>query len=150
MNFTSGSLTRVAPRCEMRYFVQAGMNQSTKHITATNTSPFTIELISVNASGNTGYNTNFNPYQGYSWTLLTSASPITGFNASDFTVNTSLFNSGAVLGSQFSVTEGATDLSLVLNFTPVPEPSTWALMAGGVCMLSVAVLRRLRAAAARS
>ena len=119
-------------------------------ITATNTSPFTIELISVNASGNTGYNTNFNPYQGYSWTLLTSASPITGFNASDFTVNTSLFNSGAVLGSQFSVTEGATDLSLVLNFTPVPEPSTWALMAGGVCMLSVAVLRRRRAAAARS
>jgi hypothetical protein len=38
------------------------------------------------------------------------------------------------------VSESGNDL--MLNFTPVPEPSTWALMAGGICVLGVGMLRR--------
>ena len=37
MNFTSGSLTRVAPKREMIYFVQVGMNHSTTDMITTNT-----------------------------------------------------------------------------------------------------------------
>ena len=44
MNFTSGSLTRVAPRREMMYFVQVGMNQSTTDIITTNTTSQILKL----------------------------------------------------------------------------------------------------------
>jgi hypothetical protein len=32
----------------------------------------------------------------------------------------------------------------MLNFTPVPEPSTWALMIAGGGMLAIAAFRRRR------
>jgi hypothetical protein len=65
-----------------------------------------------------------------------------GFNASDFNIDTSNFlNSTA---SHFYVTDTGT--SLMLNFTPVPEPSTWALMIGGICVLAGAAVRRRRRA----
>jgi hypothetical protein len=43
---------------------------------------------------------------------------------------------------QFNVTQVGNDLDL--NFTPVPEPSTWALMGSDLCALGGAIRRRRR------
>jgi hypothetical protein len=44
-------------------------------------------------------------------------------------------------GGTFSLSEVGGN-TLKLTFTPVPEPSTWALMAAGLCALGAAVRRR--------
>jgi len=46
------------------------------------------------------------------------------------------------LGGTFSV--GVISNDLMLTFSPVPEPSTLALMASGLCALGAAVRRRRR------
>jgi threonine dehydrogenase-like Zn-dependent dehydrogenase len=46
-------------------------------------------------------------------------------------------------GSGFLVTQDATHL--YLNFTAVPEPSTWALLVTGAGLIGLTALRRRRA-----
>ena len=75
----------------------------------------------------------------YSWTLL-SAQSISGFSTSDFTIDDTTFFQNALGGGTFSISDVSNDL--VLSFTPVPEPSTWLLMATGLCTLAAAVRRR--------
>jgi len=101
---------------------------------------FTIQLVSVSPSTMQMGIATFNTTLPYSWTLL-SAGSITGFTGSDqFTIDdTSLFQN-SVGGGTFSVTDAGDNL--MLDFTPVPEPSTWALMATGLCGLGVAMRRR--------
>jgi hypothetical protein len=69
------------------------------------------------------------------------------FAASDFTINSANFD-GGVAASHFSLSVNGADNQLILNFTPVPEPSTWALLAAGLGLVSLAMIRRRRAAAA--
>jgi autotransporter-associated beta strand protein len=115
-------------------------------ITATAANPFEIQLVGVDSTGLvTGTASTFNPSQSYSWTLL-SAGSITmtgGFNSAAFTFDTSNF-SNSLAGGFFSVTDPGSGPNLMLNFTPVPEPSTWALMATGLGALVAAVRRRRR------
>ncbi|MFY9925900.1 MAG: autotransporter-associated beta strand repeat-containing protein [Opitutaceae bacterium] len=115
-------------------------------ITATAANPFEIQLVGVDSTGLvTGTASSFNPSQSYSWTLL-SAGSITmtgGFNSLAFTFDTSNF-SNSLAGGFFSVTDPGSGPNLMLNFTPVPEPSTWALMATGLGALVAAVRRRRR------
>jgi hypothetical protein len=107
-------------------------------IAATPASPFTIAVESINPATGTPGLATFNNSQPYSWKLL-SAGTLTGFSASDFVVNDSSFANSLGIGS-FFVSSGGNDV--FLNFTPVPEPSTWAMMAAGLALLAVAAWRR--------
>jgi len=109
-------------------------------ISSTPSNPFSIYVRSIDPSTGAPGVANFNPGQPYTWTLL-SAGSISGFSPLDFSIDTSLFQN-TTNGGQFFITDSGTDL--VLNFTPVPEPSTWALMAGGLCALAAAIRLRRR------
>ena len=102
-------------------------------MTSTPGSPFSIAVESIDpASGNPGL-ANFNPAQPYSWTLV-SAGSISGFNPADFSFNTSAFQN-SLGGGSFSM--GQLGNSLTLNFVPVPEPGTWALLLAGVAVVAI-------------
>ncbi len=88
---------------------------------------------------------NFNNTLNYSWTLFSTGTAITGFDASDFAINTGAFNgttgfSNALGGGAFSVDLADGNTDIVLKFTAVPEPG--AALLGGLGML--ALLRRRR------
>ncbi len=113
------------------------------NITATSGSQFTIQLVAVNpATGQFQLNSaNFNNGTAYSWTLLTAGTPITGFTGSNqFDVDDTTDFQNPFQGGTFSV--GVIGNELTLTFSPVPEPSTWVLMATGLCALGAAARRR--------
>jgi hypothetical protein len=107
-------------------------------VTASPGSPFVINVISLNQSTGSPGAATFNASLSYQWTLL-SAPSLSGFSASDFTLNTGSFLNG-LGGGSFALTSGSNNI--YLNFTPVPEPSTWALMAAGLSVLGYAGWRR--------
>jgi hypothetical protein len=115
-------------------------------ITATPAAPFTIDIESIDPVAGVPGMANFNYLQAYQWTLLAS-SGISGFSATDFMLDTTAFQNGFA-GGNFSLTSDGSNI--FLNFTPVPEPSTWALIASGLGIVGIAARRRrARAAAAR-
>jgi autotransporter-associated beta strand protein len=124
----------------------AGIDYSTINVTgaltisANPSSPFTISVISINpGSGGPGL-ANFNSSQPYTWTLVTAGS-IAAFSAADFTVSTTDFQN-AIGGGVFGV--GEVGNTLTLNFTPVPEPSTWMLLSAGLAAAGASLRRRRR------
>ena len=107
-------------------------------ITANPAAKFTVSVISIDpGSGNAGLAT-FNASSTYQWTLL-SATTITGFAANDFHIDPSGFQN-PLMGGGFSIVQSGN--TLVLDFTPVPEPSTWALIAVGIAAMTIFSLRR--------
>jgi hypothetical protein len=104
----------------------------------------TFNLDSVTSSGSAANALNFNPSRSYSWMFATSSSSISGFSASDFNLVTSGFSNGTG-GGTFSLSEVGDNL--FLNFTPVPEPSTWSLMGAGLgaLIIPLAIRRRHKA-----
>ncbi len=65
-----------------------------------------------------------------SWTILTS-SGLSGFDAANWTINTSGFATGSAYGGNFTLDQIGNDL--VLSYTVIPEPSVTLL--GGVGLL---------------
>lgn len=107
---------------------------------ATTGAPFTIFLRTVDSSGAPGSAVNFVPTNPYSWTILTSTN-LSGFNPNAVTLDTSGFTS-AVNGGTFSLSTSSNNLTV--DFTPVPEPETWALLVTGLGIAGYQALRRRR------
>lgn len=108
---------------------------------------FTLKVQSYDAAGIPGNPAaNFNIYAPASWAIVTVGGSIMNFNASAFTIDSSSFEGGGIASTHFSLTQSGSQL--MLNFTPVPEPSTWALIGAGTCILGLAALRRRRRIAA--
>ena len=101
---------------------------------------FTLALNSIAPGGGPGM-AIFNSALPYSMTILTSASPITGFSPSIFAFNTTAFQN-SLGGGSFQV--GNVGDTLTLNFTPAPEPSTWALLVTGLATAGMGFRRRRR------
>jgi len=104
----------------------------TLNLTATPGNQFRINLISLDSYGQPGaieYGTF-----GTTYTLLLATSDsLNGFNPANFQLDTSAFTLSYAAEAQFFLTASGNDL--MLNFTPVPEPSTYALLVLGVGML---------------
>jgi autotransporter-associated beta strand protein len=107
-------------------------------ITSTAASPFTIDLVTLSADGTAGPVSIFDATHSHSWTFAASAK-INGFSSDAFAINSSGFlnNLG---GGTFLVTENGTGLAI--TFTPVPEPSTYLLMALGLGVVALFEYRR--------
>ncbi|HND60006.1 MAG TPA: PEP-CTERM sorting domain-containing protein [Opitutaceae bacterium] len=103
--------------------------------------PFTLKLISLGASGNPGTAVGF-LNQPYTWTLFSASSLVFGggsFNPAAFTIDSSSFTTDVGPGT-FALSQSGSMLQL--TFTPVPEPSTYALLATGLGVLGWVVRRR--------
>ncbi|HEX2861515.1 MAG TPA: PEP-CTERM sorting domain-containing protein, partial [Lacunisphaera sp.] len=73
-----------------------------------------------------------------SWVIATASGGITGFEAGDFLIDFSQFTGGG----DFSLTLSGNDL--LLNFAPVPEPTTYALLATGLVLAGLHRRRKAR------
>jgi hypothetical protein len=78
--------------------------------------------------------------QPYTLPIITTTGSITGFSTSAFTIDASLFQSGAMAPSMFALTQSGS--TIYLTFTAVPEPSTYALLALGLGAVFVPLRRR--------
>jgi autotransporter-associated beta strand protein len=109
-------------------------------ISATQGSPFQISVTSIDPSTGAPGMATFNPNRAYSWTLVNAGS-ISGFNSLDFSVNASGFQN-SLNGGSFLISENGGALDL--NFTPVPEPSTFILMLAGIAAIGTRIRRSKR------
>jgi hypothetical protein len=107
-------------------------------------SRFTVALITLDGSNNPASLADFNPSLSYTFVLATAAGGIIGFNAAEFTVDTSGFQN-SLLGGSFSIGQSGNDL--IAQFQPgavVPEPATWTMMLAGCALLGCAQQFRRR------
>ena len=103
---------------------------------------FTLKVISRTLTGALGLLADFDPGMNYSW-LVFETDAIDAFDPEKVIIDTTLFanslNAGAGDG-YFFLTQNGNDL--MLNFSPVPEPSTYALMLAGLAAAALGYRRR--------
>ena len=102
---------------------------------------FNLKIVTFDATNALG-NANFTLGTPYSIPILTFTGTITGFNPSAFTIDASSFQSGMLSPTVFTLSQSGN--SIYLNFTPVPEPSTFALLGLGLSALVLPRFRRRR------
>jgi len=117
-------------------------------ISATNANPFTIDVTSLTSGNVAGLATGFSTSASYSFTLVSTTTGISGFSADKFTVNTSGFANIFDGTWALALANGGNDLALTYTgVSAVPEPSTYALLAG-FAALGGALVRRVKRARA--
>ncbi len=92
--------------------------------------PFIINIFSLSGLPSTGGAlAGFDRTADYTWSILSAASPIAGFNPSHFTLNTAAFTTYNDIGQGvFSLEANENELFLVYTGSssePIPEPGTW-------------------------
>ena len=114
-------------------------------ITANSGGKFSLNLLSLSNTSTAGNIVDFNAGNNYSWQIASSTNAISGFSAGAFKIDTTGFTN-PLNGGFFNVSLGGTggNTALFLNFTPVPEPSTWALLLCGAGAVLFPALRRRR------
>ena len=112
-------------------------------ITATAGSPFTINLTSLTLGNAAGIVSNFVNTNSYlsTWKFVETSGGVTGFTANAFQFDTTNFLNPLGTGSFFVSNIGN---DLFVNFAPVPEPSTYVLMALGLGLIVILARRRRR------
>ena len=110
----------------------------TLDITATLADPFVIDINSLTSGQVAGLANNFDPLQNYSLPIVTAAGGITGFDPSLFSIETTNFQNSNLSLTNFSISQSGN--SLLLNFDPVPEPST--LLLGSLTCLGLLARRQ--------
>ncbi len=110
---------------------------------------FSINLWSLSDPDTSGEALNFNDALNQSWTLVTTTAGVVGFDAANFAIHAGAFNGtdgfANLFTGNFSVSVDGNNL--MLNYTAVPEPSTWALL--GISALALAGWHRNRSRKAR-
>ena len=107
---------------------------------ATLGNPFTLNLVSLDSFGSGGNVTDFDNSQGYAW-LIAHSDSLSGFDPNNVTILTTAFTNSLGSGG-FNVSAVGNDI--FLNFSPVPEPSTYALLGLGLGAVLFPALRRRR------
>ncbi len=112
-------------------------------ISATNADPFIIDVTSLTSGNVAGLATGFSTSASYSFTLVSTTTGISGFSADKFTVNTSGFANAFDGTWALALANGGNDLALTYTgVSAVPEPSTYALLAGFAALGIVTWRRR--------
>jgi autotransporter-associated beta strand protein len=111
-------------------------------INSTSIAPFTVSLWTLDPAGNQGVPmAGFNPGQSYNWQIAGASGGILNFDSTKLIFDTSNFMN-SLGGGNLSFSLSGDNTALFLNFTPVPEPSTWALLLCGAGAVLLPALRR--------
>jgi autotransporter-associated beta strand protein len=118
-------------------------------LTATIANPFTIQINSWSESSNSLGALTSDFSAPVSLAIFQTSATITGLigdgqaGSSNLVLNTGNFT--AYQPGQFSLSLSTDSTALLLNFTPVPEPSTYALFGAGLLLVAGSVWRSKRA-----